>query len=251
MLNKKIRIQRCFNKASKTYDNYGHMPIRICKELLSRLKTLEKESAFDHETIVDFACGTGISTREINSTFSYKNLYAIDFCDSLLDEARKKVKNSNVMFILADFDDFLFSENSIHFIFCNMGLQWSLNLKNTFAIFFHQLIRSGIMAFSIPLEGTFNELGEKSRNRFYQTDTIVNLLTTSGFSILSCQERSFSDTFDTIQEALRSIKYIGANCLIQRRKFGLSKKPILQSSCADKKSIALTYHIGFFVCKKI
>ena len=245
MLNEKIRIRRSFNKAFKTYDDYGYMPIKICKELLSQLKKLE----FNYEVIADFACGTGISTQEIHLTFSCKSLYAIDFCNNLLNEAKKKVRNSNIVFILADFDNFLFFENSLHLIFCNMGLQWSLDLRNTFKVLFYQLIHSGIMAFSIPLAGTLNELNKKSRNQFYQPGFITSLLVENGFLILSYQERNFTDEFKTIQEAIRSIKYIGANCLVQRQKADLSARPILQSSV--NRMVKLTYRIGFFICKKV
>ena len=239
-----MRIQRSFNKAFKTYDDYGYIPVKICKELLSQLKKLE----FNYEIIADFACGTGISTQEINLAFSYKSLYAIDFCNNLLNEAKKKFRNSSIMFILADFDNFLFFENSLHLIFCNMGLQWSLDLKNTFKVLFYQLVHSGIIAFSIPLTGTFDELNKRSRNQFHQPDFITNLLAANGFLILSYKETTFTDEFKTIQEAIRSIKYIGANCLVRRQKADLSARPILQSSV--NKVVKLTYRIGFFICKK-
>lgn len=247
MHNDKILIQRSFNKAFKTYDNYGYMSVKICKELLSQLKKLE----FNYQIIADFACGTGISTQEISSSFLFNNLYAIDFCNNLLSEAKKKVKNSNILFILGDFDDCLFFERSLQLIFCNMGLQWSLDLRNTFKVFSYQLVHSGIMAFSIPLAGTFNELDENSRNQFYQPGIINNLLATSGFSILSYQEKIFIDEFNTIQEAIRSIKYIGANCLFQRQKSDLSTRPIFKFSFTKKIGVYLTYRIGFFVCRQV
>ncbi|WP_304985185.1 hypothetical protein [Coxiella-like endosymbiont] len=64
------------------------MPAKICKELLNQLKKIE----FNYEVIADFACGTGVSTQEISSVFSFNSMYAIDFCNSLLDEAQKKLE---------------------------------------------------------------------------------------------------------------------------------------------------------------
>lgn len=241
---KKIRIQRSFNKAFKTYDAYSYISAKICKELLTQLKKIE----LHYEVIADFACGTGVSTQEISSVFSFKSMYAIDFCNSLLYEAQKKISNSKIIFILGDFDDFLFFKNSLQLAFCNMGLQWSLDLMNTFKTFSYQLISSGIMAFSIPLQGTFNELGEKSRNQFYSLEILTNFLKVNGFSILSYQEKVFIDEFETSQEAVRSIKYIGANCLLLRKKSDLSLKPILKFM--DEAIVKLTYRIGFFVCRK-
>lgn len=100
----KVRIQRSFNRASDTYDEYSFIQREVCKNLLKQLKNLN----FRHDVIADFACGTGISTREIINVFSCKTLYAIDFCDELLEKAKNKKLGSKVIFILADFDDVVF-----------------------------------------------------------------------------------------------------------------------------------------------
>ena len=237
----KVRIQRSFNKASDTYDAYSFIQREVCKNLLKQLKDLN----FRHDVIADFACGTGVSTREIINVFSFKTLYAIDFCDKLLAKAKNKKLGSKVIFILADFDDVVFFKNSFQLLICNMGLQWALDLKHTLTTLLLQLSDFGVMAFSIPLQGTFNELKNTYRNYFLDSQSIFDLLEETGFEISSFQEENFIEIFNTPIEAIRSIKNIGANCLIHNRKSEQGLLPIRLI-----RNTQLTYRIGFFIAKK-
>lgn len=236
----KVRIQRSFNRASDTYDEYSLIQREVCKNLLKQLKNLN----FRHDVIADFACGTGISTREIINVFSCKTLYAIDFCDELLEKAKNKKLGSKVIFILADFDDVVFLKNSFQLLICNMGFQWALDLKHTLTTLLLQLSDFGVMAFSMPLQGTFNELKNTYRNYFLDSQSIVDLLEEIGFEIFSFQEENFIEIFNTPIETIRSIKNIGANCLIHRKSGeGLPSVRLI-------KNTQLTYRIGFFIVKK-
>lgn len=238
--NIKVRIQKSFNKASDTYDTYSFIQREVCKNLLKQLKNLN----FRHDIIADFACGTGVSTQEIVNVFSYKTLYAIDFCDKLLVKAKNKKLGSKVIFVLADFDDVIFLKNCFQLLVCNMGFQWALDLKHTLTTLFLQLADFGVMAFSIPLQGTFNELKNNYRNYFLDSRSIVDLLEETGFEVFSFQEENFVEVFNTPIETIRSIKNIGANCLIHRK----SGEGLLSMRLI--KNTQLTYRIGFFIAKK-
>lgn len=237
----KVRIQKSFNKASDTYDAYSFIQREVCKNLLKQLKKLN----FRHDVIADFACGTGISTREIINVFSCETLYAIDFCDKLLAKAKNKKLGSKVIFILADFDDVVFLKNSFQLLVCNMGFQWALDLKHTLTTLLLQLSDFGVMAFSMPLQGTFNELKDTYRNYFLDSQSIVDLLEETGFEIFSFQEENFIEIFNTPIETIRSIKNIGANCLIHRK-----SREGTPPSARLIKNTQLTYRIGFFIVKK-
>ncbi|QTS83921.1 methyltransferase domain-containing protein [Coxiella endosymbiont of Amblyomma nuttalli] len=236
----KVRIQQSFNNASDTYDTYSFIQREVCKNLLKQLKNL----SFRHDVIADFACGTGISTQEIMNAFSCRTLYAIDFSDKLLAKAKNKKLGSKVVFILADFDDIVFLKNCFQLLVCNMGFQWALDLKHTLTTSFLQLADFGVMAFSIPLQGTFHELKNDYRNYFLDSQSIVDLLEDTGFEISSFREENFVEAFNTPIETIRSIKNIGANCLIHSKR----EKGLL--SIRRIKNTQLTYRIGFFIVKK-
>ena len=235
----KARIQHSFNKAFKSYDDNASFQRKICEQLLIKVRKIDIKT----EIIVDLACGTGVSTQVVSNAFSYKNLYAIDFCEKLLVQARKKLKKYNVNFILADFDDEIFYPNSLHLILCNMGFQWALNLKKTFVTVCAQLKTNGILAFSMPLDGTFYELSYDRRNRFLTSLVVTSFLKETGFTVCDIVEKKFVEHFKSTIEAIQSIKSIGANCLMYPRK---NRVKYISHTCKT-----LTYQIGFFVVKKV
>ena len=236
-------IQLSFNSAFKTYDDHAYVQREVCEQLLMRLKKI----VIQVEIIADFACGTGISTQGIADIFCYRNLYAIDFCNNLLMRAKNKLKSLNVEFILADFENHIFLPNSLDLIFCNMGFQWALNLKRTLFVLFSQLKPFGILAFSVPLVGTFCELRNICRNSFLTAQLATYLLQYVGFELLVLDKKTFVDSFKSPRDAIRSIKFVGANYLLQpRENKGLSS--ILIKNMHDT---TLTYQVGFFIAKKI
>ena len=235
----KARIQHSFNKAFESYDDNASFQRKICEQLLIKIRKIDIKT----EIIADLACGTGISTQAVSNSFNYENLYAIDFCEKLLMQAKKKLKQYNINFILADFDDEIFYPNSLHLILCNMGFQWALDLKKTFITVCAQLMTNGILAFSIPLEGTFYELSHDRRNRFLTSLVIASCLKETGFEICDVVEKKFVEHFKSTIEAMQSIKSIGANCLMYPRD---NRVKYINSTCKT-----LTYQIGFFIVKKI
>ena len=165
----KKRIKACFNKAWKSYDEHCSVQKRVCKMAIEALR----EQRLRYDIIADFACGTGVSTQLLLSNLESKSIYAIDFSERLLEVAKKKNKNNlNMHYILEDFDSLIFADNYLDLAFCNMGLQWSLNLENTLNIISGYLRGTGMLAFTIPMAGTFQELNG-CENSLYNADEII------------------------------------------------------------------------------
>jgi malonyl-CoA O-methyltransferase len=244
----KNRIKTCFNKAWRSYDNYASVQKMVCEKSIEMVNQLNREFT----EVADFACGTGISTQYLINNIRHKKIYAIDFSEKLIDVARKKPGCGSAEYILADFDSLLFPQNTVDMIFCNMGLQWSLNLKNTLTLFNSYIKESGIIIFSIPLQGTFIEMRKSSKNKLHCADDIGKMIEQMPLSLLECHHANYVEKFSTQIEALRSIKSVGANCLIFKDKTcrlsSLSKRNT--ELFVSKEDVSLTYHIGIFMAKK-
>src|SRR3989338_7278623 len=141
----KIKIKYNFNKACKTYDNHCDVQNKICEKTIQLL--LNHKNYF--EITGDFACGSGESTKQLINYIQYKKCYGIDFSENLLNNAKNKL--SGIEFILSDFDDIIFEDESLDLIFSNMGLQWSIDLQKTFSVLTRYLKKDGLIVFSLPI----------------------------------------------------------------------------------------------------
>jgi malonyl-CoA O-methyltransferase len=244
----KNRIKRCFNKAWRSYDNYASVQKKVCEKSIEILNQLNREFT----VVADFACGTGISTQYLINNVRHKKIYAIDFSEKLINVARRKLGCDSAEYILADFDSLLFPEKTVDMIFCNMGLQWSLNLKKTLTVFNSYLKESGILIFSIPLQGTFVEIKKSSKNKLHCAHDIEGMLELMSLSLLQYHHAIYVEKFSAQTEAVRSIKSVGANCLMlenkTRRLSSFSKKNT--EIFVSKENVSLTYQVGIFMAEK-
>lgn len=135
-----------------------------------------------------------------------------------------------------------------------MSFQWSLNLPHTLKNIHSQLSEDGILAFSLPVDSTFKELKSSSINQFHFFDDIRDMLNQASFTILDEGQYNFVTQFDSPLSALRSIKHVGANYVINRPKQGLYGKGFLREifnpvgEASDTYN--LTYNIAFFIAGK-
>ncbi len=244
----KDRIRQAFNKASKTYDYHDCVQKKICGKTIEMLG----QSNTDFQVVADFACGTGNSTLSLAEKIAYQKMFAIDISESLVDIARQKLEPRSIDFIIGDFDERLLPENTVDLIFCNMGLQWSLNINKTLSLFVSTLRENGILIFSMPLDGTFVELNQWCRNAHHSGKEVKTMLNNLNLQSIQCHHLKFVQVFDTHFDALKSIKGVGANCILDQ--VGVNRIKHLSKRTKDffvkKENITLTYQIGIFIAKK-
>lgn len=241
----KNKIKLYFNKARNTYDTHCSLQKTVCEKAVEILKRYRNQ----YENAADFACGTAVSTQCLSERVGYSTLYGIDFAEQLLAVAKEKEFREPVEWINADFDDRVFEKDYLDLVFCNMGLQWSLNLKKTLALFYDYLHCSGICALTIPLEGTFPEIHEGHKNSFHSKKIVENALQACGFTLLNSLEEYLVEHFNTQYEALNSIKSIGANCLMSNRTHR-SKKGATSAIFVNEAKRTLSYRMGIFIAIK-
>lgn len=237
------KIKSCFNRSYKTYDQHSSIQEKTCFELIKALMNFSE----DYTKIADFACGTGIGVKYLNKYVEYKKMYAVDFSTNLLSIAKEKYGNGKINFILSDFDRPIFDKNTLNLIVCNMGLQWSLNLVDTLKLFHEYLIKSGRLAFSMPLDGTFCELNPVHRNAYYNEFEVKNMLTQAGFTFELIKKNVYVEKFSSQIEAIRSIKLVGANCKMK----GEVSDTRAQNFFIDTSKAQLSYVVGIFVVRRL
>lgn len=236
------RIKKAFNKAAASYDDYCHLQLQTGRQLVAFVKQYHCDSS----RIVDLGCGTGMTTKELASAIPYHEFYAIDVADQLLTKARARLQNSSINIAQADFDQAL-ALGQFNIIFSNMALHWCQDFATTLKHIFHSLAEDGILAFSIPLYGTFAEIKEYCTvNDFLENFVITDLLKATGYDIVQMQMESTTFEFTHLLQALKSIKKIGANHVKNRDNLNLAK---MRLAVQSTEKVMLTYKIGYFIAK--
>ena len=241
----KERIKHHFNRAYKTYDDY----CAVQNDASQRILELLMQHEFHFEEIADFACGTGESTLRLIKKIRYEKCYAIDFSDKLLNIAANKLPDT-VRCVLSDFDTSLFPNDSLGLIFCNMGLQWSLNLERTLSLFNRYLIKNGYFAFSMPVTGNFPEMKTEFKSLLFSFEQIIHILNNTGFKLVAHCDYKNIQLFESYCYALKSLQRTGANFSPKSNNKGLKRVNVREIFVEDCMVPKLTYHIGVFLCQK-
>lgn len=215
----------CFNKAATSYDFHCHLQLATGEKLISLVDAADN--------VIDLGCGTGITTCKLK----YKKLYCLDISEKLLLKAKERLVNKNVTFLEMSFDDFTGLE--LDLAFANMSLQWSDNFKLTLNNIRDNLKPNGILAFSIPLAGTFAGLSTEILS-FFSIEEVKQFL--GDWQIIYTDYEEINYVFPSLIDSLRSIKAVGAN---------YCKTKIKKVIPRDKSPHVLKYHIGYFVVQKL
>lgn len=241
-------ILQSFNKAAATYTEHSQVQLQTCSALIELLGP----NLFHDQNIVDFACGTGTSTKKLIDTYGRQNrYYAIDFAEQAVSVANSQLAAFSVNFIIGNYNTRYFLPGTLDLAFSNLGFNWSENLKETFKIMQKQLKQGGILAFSVPIDGNFKQLKKEFRNHFYRSEEILTLLQDSGFSLNKFHTLTYDMLYKNAFSALKSLKYTGTNANLYNPVKGLLSVRKLNQMFEDSEQILLTYKMGLFVATKL
>jgi len=109
------------------------------------------DAAPDARTVLEVACGTGISTAALSRTLNVNTeIVATDLNDAMLEYATKKRGNlPGVTFRQADAQSLPFTDNSFDIVVCQFGIMFFPDKAKAFAEFARVLRPGGLLAFNV------------------------------------------------------------------------------------------------------
>ena len=166
MLEHLKQVQIRFNKASKSYDDVASVQRDSAEFLVYKLL---KHQNFIPKTVLDLGTGTGYITELLLKEFPKSSFYLNDIADDMIETCKAKfAKTTNIYYLPGDMIDL---DNDLYeCVISNFALQWAPDLH--YSINFLHSKSSDVFAFSILLDGTFEEW-ENIINK-YQTIKIMN-----------------------------------------------------------------------------
>ena len=241
-MNSIASIKKAFNRSQLSYDEHCMVQQYSGEKLLSLIRN---NSIMPR--ILDLGCGTGLMTQKLATAFNYHDFHALDIANQLLVKARERLLPFHIHTYEADFNHLPDYAEPFDLIFSNMSLQWSTNLHTTLSNLAALLSSSGLLAFSIPLAGTFAELHPHfSLNNFIDLASFTQQLNELHYDSVIAHQEKLTLQFENTLSTLQSIKHVGANCVVNKSHRGLRGKAFI-NQCNLRE---LTYVIGYFVVTK-
>lgn len=218
------RVDQHFSKAAKGYHSHSEIQRRIGLRLLNW-------RPHDWDFLIDVGCGPGSLTPELVT--ASQHYLGIDLSTRMLQQAQSRLPEA-AQWLAADAVKLPLANQSVDGYFANMSVQWSYDLALTLKEMLRVLRKGGTALLSLPISGTFDELQQSflAIDNHPHTQTFVsrpqveqwlNQLNDSEFgfqqSVIECD--TDVQWFDSVTDALKSIKGVGANYVARRQNSGL------------------------------
>lgn len=182
-----------WNKISNRYDKQVNSKYSQAYNL-----TVEKTKIFlkDTDSVLDFACGTGITTVKLAD--NVKEISAIDISSDMIDIAKKKIEAHNIInvsFTTCDFINDTFKDNSFDVVLAFNILYFLENVDEVLERI-SQTLKSGGLFISVTdclgerksilnlFQSFLSKIGIIPYIRNYKMKELVDVIKKAGFSII-------------------------------------------------------------------
>jgi malonyl-CoA O-methyltransferase len=217
MSDKKIRSN--FDTNAFNYDAYADVQKTTADNLMQLIQS------YDCESVLEIGCGTGCLSELLASKFRTAEFCFNDISPNMIKITGEKIKAvcNKAVFIECNIEH-LNIEKHFDLIISNAVFQWIRDFDKLLKKLYNMLNSSGILAFTLFLDGTFYELDNAfkktyndeniSYNKhildFHSGNEIKKTAERNKFKLISYEEHDHTLYYSNPVEFLKSVKKIGA-----------------------------------------
>lgn len=197
-------IRQRFGRHLSTYDSAAEIQRQMAEKLLELFKISTDRR--DFARILEFGCGSGILTSQIEQTFNYSRLFLNDF----VNECRVFHRNrESTEFILGDIEEIALPE-TLDLILSNAVIQWVTDLPSLLKKLHKALSPGGWLALTTFGPQNLYEITALTGRglRYLPPETLKQLLS-SEFELINFQQELIKLYFDTPWAVLKHLKSTG------------------------------------------
>ncbi len=173
-----INFSKLWNKSGKQYQEYA---LKFPQYKQTNEKLIEISDIKPNQIIVDIACGTGLTTKEVlKNCPDIERIYAIDFSEDMINIAKEFVQSKKVAFIVADAEDVdKFISEKVDMVLCNSAFWQFQNQNQVLNAISNVLKNNGKLIFNLNQQ--FFNFGKPEPNQKFLIDTIFSEIKTRGY----------------------------------------------------------------------
>lgn len=239
--NETIKIQKRFNKASKSYDNVSGVQKKSALFLCDKIIQNTNKAP---NSILDCGAGTGGVTEILLKYFPSSSYCLNDISPRMIEECKHKfMYNKNINFIN---DNMINLDNSTYdYVVSNLALQWLPNLQK--ALKFLAKKSNYMFAFSTLLPGTFKQWFDLAHKyqyieplKYIEEEDIIEYCQKEAGNFLHWR-LDIDLNFSNIYKFLLYLRALGASATNR----GMSPASLRKMLQNEKQEITVTYKIFF------
>ena len=248
------KIEKNFSRFSSSYNLYADIQRSASKKLL---KFLEPDTILlSSLPILEIGCGTGLLSEGLAECFPSHKIIFSDISSKMLHQCRSNIGKS-----WTDADRFEFQlidgerisvKNNYSMIISGFTFQWFSELNSSLEKMKEALSQGGIIAFSIPVEGSFPEWEKACRrlNIPFRANTLpdalilINWFKKKGWNVKYLVEE-LRCIYPSAIYFFRSIKNIGAATSLDGKPLsaGQMKKLCNHMDSESESEFKITYRV--------
>lgn len=232
----KSHLQRHFDKAACSYNEYAVLQKEVASRLVERLDYINVPLT----QILDLGAGTGFVSLALARRNPQAQIVAADISIKMLERLQQDAQSSGVrakpiLAACADAENLPFPEKKFDLVISSLALQWCNQLDRVFSEAGRVLKPGGLFMFTIFGPDTLKELREcwfalddqQHVNAFYDMHDLGDVLLHQGFQDPVMDVEIMRMTYATVDALMKDLKMIGAtNAMYGRSKTLTGKEKI-------------------------
>lgn len=247
----KQQVQRQFDRSASSYDGVAAMQRDIVDFLLSASDwSLPSADSLctGGGTFLDAGCGTGYGLKQVAELLPQLSLKGVDIAPKMLEVAKKTCPSAEL--IVGDIESLPLASATQNFILSSSAIQWC-DTSKVLEEFNRCLVPGGQLLLSTFTQGTLAQWrslwGRNNEQSFVTANELGAVFKQSNWVNVRLSQREFVQTFTSFEDAVASIRDLGAGDASPAR----STSPMTRSQlCVVKQRInSLIKQQGFIELK--
>jgi len=252
-----------FDRYATSYDKNAVVQKVMADELFRILTKIDN----NFKTILEIGCGTGYLSQILKKNLKYKKLILNDISNNMIDIVAKSINDSDTSYITGNFEDTQIN-GRYSLVASNATFQWFTNLDKSFSKIHKILEDSGLLLFSIFVDGTFWELDnsfklayndlnipyQKMTLNFKSSNEVLDMLKKNKFEIVNFADREYKYYFNHPKDFLKEVRDIGAKVSHNNQtKVGIMRRMFehyIKNYKDNQNKVVATYKVLYCVCRK-